>query len=203
MWRVMSNTCWNPRAAAGECAEAVLNICSLALLSFMRAESVIDVPAIARLCVGFGTSPNADMFSVTTVVISSRFSVGALYVLEALTGALAVTMISRASGIGAEANVRALTNMLATLESVSFEESFLSRWASFKCWLMAVRDLQTCKPSDHVWSRFVLPSLPQLPNQEPPRPQQLIMPDFFVMPHFGQRKSILVEPSTCSHLLNA
>ena len=38
-------------------------------------------------------------------------------------------------------------------------------------------------PSCHVCSRFVFPALPQFPNQEPPRPQQLSLPDFLMMPH--------------------
>ena len=65
--------------------------------------------------------------------------------------------------------------------------SKLFRLAAFSCWSMAILDcaraLQVWMPSYHVWSRFVFPELPQFPNQEPPRPQQLIFPDFSMVPH--------------------
>ena len=40
-------------------------------------------------------------------------------------------------------------------------------------------------PSYHVRSSLALPVLPQFPNQEPPRPQQLTFPDLAIMPHLG------------------
>ena len=45
------------------------------------------------------------------------------------------------------------------------------------------RALQALMPSYHVCSNFPLPPAPQLLNQEPPRPQQLILPDFRMVPH--------------------
>ena len=38
-------------------------------------------------------------------------------------------------------------------------------------------------PSYHVWSRSAFPALPQCPNQEPPRAQQLSLPDCLIVPH--------------------
>ena len=37
-----------------------------------------------------------------------------------------------------------------------------------------------------------MPALPQLPNQEPPRPQQLALPDFGIMPHSGQAELMAI-----------
>ena len=45
------------------------------------------------------------------------------------------------------------------------------------------RALHASKPSCHVCSRFALPAPPQLPNQEPPRAQQLRLPVFLMTPH--------------------
>ena len=47
-------------------------------------------------------------------------------------------------------------------------------------------------PSDHVWYIFKLPLLPQLLNQEPPRPQQLLLPDFSMVPHLGHTEVAMV-----------
>ena len=47
------------------------------------------------------------------------------------------------------------------------------------------KSLQAQMPSDHVWSTFVFPASPQFLNQEPPRAQQLSLPDFLVVPHFA------------------
>ena len=47
-------------------------------------------------------------------------------------------------------------------------------------------------PSDHVCSRLELPPPPQVPNQEPPRPQQLILPDLPMAPHFGHAELMIV-----------
>ena len=40
-------------------------------------------------------------------------------------------------------------------------------------------------PSPQVWSKLESPALPHFPNQEPPRAQQLRLPDFLTAPHLG------------------
>ena len=45
---------------------------------------------------------------------------------------------------------------------------------------------QAWTPSPHVWSNVVSPTSPQFLNQEPPRAQQLSLPDFLTVPHLGQ-----------------
>ena len=68
--------------------------------------------------------------------------------------------------------------------------------AVFSCWPMAlldrVRALQDWMPSYHVCSTFALPALPQFLNQEPPRPQQLILPDFATVPHLEHMEPMVV-----------
>ena len=53
-------------------------------------------------------------------------------------------------------------------------------------------DLQARMPSDHVCARLELPPLPHVPNQEPPRPQQLNLPDFSMIPHLEHKELIIV-----------
>ena len=56
--------------------------------------------------------------------------------------------------------------------------------------------LQARMPSYHVCLTFELPEAPQLPNQEPPRPQQLILPDFGVVLHLVHVEPIVVVVTT-------
>ena len=95
--------------------------------------------------------------------------------------------------------------------------------AAFRCWTMAVRlcdiacaccdlttskalatCLQACTPSTHVCSKFESPISPHFLNQEPPRPQQLSLPDFFMVVHLGHRGPIvvtlLVDTGRCWHV---
>ena len=99
---------------------------------------------------------------------------------DVLIDALAGVIIGIATGIGVGILAGAKINVLAALS----------------CWPMAVLDctraLQAWMPSYHVCSRFALPALPQFPNQEPPRPQQLILPDFLMLPHLGHTELMVV-----------
>ena len=80
--------------------------------------------------------------------------------------------------------------------AASWEKSLLSCCAASSCWSITLLDcdraLQAWKPSDHLWSSFVAPAAPQFPNQEPPRPQQLALPDFAMMPHLGHTKLMIL-----------
>ena len=77
---------------------------------------------------------------------------------------------------------------LTSLEFVTPRSSEeLDCWTALSFWPMdCARDhiLQALMPSDHVCSMFELPALPQVLNHEPPRPQQLGLPDFSIMPHW-------------------
>ena len=91
------------------------------------------------------------------------------------------------------------TVMTVTVSSVDLGELM------FCCWIMPVLDcdcgrLQEWMPSDHVWWRFALPSLPQFLNQEPPRPQQLIWPELSMMPHLEHMELMLVVTAAEVHM---
>ena len=58
------------------------------------------------------------------------------------------------------------------------------------------RALHAWIPSYHVCRCFVLPSPSQFLNQEPPRPQQLFLPDFSMVPHLGQTDWTVVNVAT-------
>ena len=77
--------------------------------------------------------------------------------------------------------------MTALEFTTSKPEENLSGWAPFGCRGLTVSNcacvLQASMPSYHVWRYFLLPPLPQFLNQEPPRPQQLALPDFSMTPH--------------------
>ena len=70
---------------------------------------------------------------------------------------------------------------------------------NFCCWPMTVLDcdraVQTWIPSCHVWRSFVLPKPPHFLNQEPPRPQQLILSVFSMVPHLGHTETVIVIAS--------
>ena len=51
--------------------------------------------------------------------------------------------------------------------------------------------LHASTPSNHLWSAFLLPSPPQLLYQAPLGAQQLALPDFLNMPHFGHVTPLL------------
>merc|ERR1719174_2696420 len=66
-------------------------------------------------------------------------------------------------------------------------DGFSCCWRTLVCRPMVALDrtgdLQARMPSYHVCSSLELPALPQFLNQEPLRPQQLLFPDFLMVPH--------------------
>ena len=68
-----------------------------------------------------------------------------------------------------------------------WEESMTFRSAAFACGPMTnldrVRAVHACRPSYHVCWSLALPAPPQFLNQEPPRAQQLLFPDFEIVAH--------------------
>ena len=119
------------------------------------------------------------------------------------------TEIDTAPGIcvevlaGVDINMRAVTKPASELKPLlpSWEEviSFLDCWVcccrpatAWNC-----RRLHTRTPSYHVWSTLSLLTLPQFPNQAPPWPQQLILPDFWRTPHLEHTglRAFVVAPT--------
>ena len=66
-------------------------------------------------------------------------------------------------------------------------------WEADSSWPTAAgncRALQAWTPSCHVWPAFALPALSQLPNQEPPRPQHVSLPELAMVPHLGHTELV-------------
>ena len=84
----------------------------------------------------------------------------------------------------------------ANVTVFAFVTPALEFTAPFACWILSVfncdRALQAQMPSNHVCRSFALAAPPQFPNQEAPRPQQLLLPDFTIVPHLGHMKFIFV-----------
>ena len=135
----------------------------------------------------------ATMVSLEVVVPASN-AIGLLS--DMMIDTLAGTVLAVVTGIGIGVLASADANMspviISSLEFTSTlvlsgETSFLG-WEACSCWTIATSDfrpLHARMPSYHVWPEFMLPAIPQFPNQEPPRPQQLILLDFRMVPHLG------------------
>merc|ERR1712224_960380 len=76
------------------------------------------------------------------------------------------------------------------------DDSLVSRCGALSCWPITAfecaRALQARMPSYHVCPEFSLPAAPQFPNQEPPRPQQLVLPDLWIVPHLTHNELMVV-----------
>ena len=142
-------------------------------------------------------------------------------VIEGMTDVWDVWVVTGAAvwvltGIGidvlADMNVNVLEAMTTALELAllaPWKESIPFAWTAISCWPMALLDcarvLQAWMPSYHVWSSLALSALPQFLNQEPPRPQQLLLPDFLMVPHLrhsGLTVTVVVvaaDVSMCEH----
>ena len=125
--------------------------------------------------------------------------------IEELADVIADVIIVVVSGIGvdvlAELNVNRVTASMNDLDfalSTPFEKLMISCRAAacFSWWLMIIFEcvpaLQAWIPSYQVWPAFEFPSPPQFLNQEPPRPQQLLFPDFAMVPHLGHTELMIV-----------
>ena len=96
-----------------------------------------------------------------------------------------------------DVNTNVLAGVLTVLEfAISESLKEFSCWAAFDCWPLTLLDcacvLQTWMPSCQVWSSLAFPAPPQFPNQEPPRPQQLLLPDFLMETHVGHTELAVV-----------
>ena len=115
-------------------------------------------------------------------------------VVDTLIDTLAGTILGEFMAIEVLVDVSSTIMSELALSLPTLED--LSSWAVFDSLFLAifscVRASQAWKPSCHVCSRFVLPGLPHLLNQEPPRPQQLLLPDFPMIPHLGHTTLMVV-----------
>ena len=159
----------------------------------------IVTPATAlvlKLCVSLSSSADVPMVSPAVEVTNTGERA------NALTNVLA-GMISLVSEVGADMPADVEIQFFMFNIPALVEPKLCFR-AAFSCLAMAVLDCARVsharKPSCHVYSLVELPTVPQLFNQEPPRAQQLLLPDFLVVPHFRQKglMRVLLVPSVLS-----
>ena len=185
----------------------VLEVVAVEVVVRWRAGGVIDtlaaVLAIDVLINVVNTVAIALGFAVPgpcSVDVMSDVAVDLL--MDTLDGVLTVVLIVGLPGIGAGALVDVNVNVFTGLMSVKFALPALFICCSaFDCGPMPALDcprvLQAWMPSYHVCSSLPLLARPQFPNQEPPRPQQLLFPDFLTVPHLGHTKPIAVVVAAC------
>ena len=111
------------------------------------------------------------------------------------------TILCVASNVGVEVLVDINANAF-TDDMTAFEFDMPGPFEAFRCVAafdcrpIAALDcdsvLQVRMPSNHVWSCLALPARPHFPNQAPLRLQQLIFPDFAMMPHLGHTELMVV-----------
>ena len=126
----------------------------------------------------------AGMVFVTDLLTVLRVNVSIGVLVRTATDVMSDMVVT------ADADENMWITLLAVLEimilSTASEELLLFWWITFRCCSIAVlgcRGPQTWTPSYQVCESFALPVAPHCPNQEPPRAQQLSLPDFVMVPH--------------------
>ena len=130
------------------------------------------------------------------------------YCVEASFGVIVealVVGVSVSVGVLSDAYVNVLAAVTIALKApMPMPQGEFSARVPFGCWCLAVfnceRGLQVRIPSYHVRRSFVLPALPQFLNQEPPRPQQLALPDFSMVPHLAHANLLVVVVAVGVHM---
>ena len=157
---------------------AVLLLALMVLEALLSAEVVLNTPPgmLATVDVLSDSVPNA----CTGTVIGTFIGV----VIDGLADVNVTVSAAVASALEC-------TTMPAPLEaSICWTGWCISR--PTPVWDCIPRVLQTLMPSYHVCPKFELPALPQFRNQEPSRPQQLVLPDFSMAPHLRHTELIIV-----------
>ena len=156
-------------------------------LNFDSAGTVIVL--LAGMLVGFGVNMISGVCVIVSVtaldiVVPESYSRDVRTDIDALADRAIVVVpyinVDLLSGMVANTALES-TPMLASSEKAFCFSCKICRWRSTAAWNCC--DLQTRIPSYHVLPRDMLPALRQFPYQEPPCPQQLILPDFLMMPH--------------------
>ena len=130
-----------------------------------------------------------ELSDMAVVLFTDMFS----DVLTVVTGSIFSVVVDMLLDVNANVFVGVMTEIYLVMPAPIDNFSCL---AAFDCRSMAALDcdhvLHAWMPSYHVWSSLALPTTPQFPNQEPPRPQQLTFPDVLTVPHRGHTKPIAV-----------
>ena len=158
--------------SARVCVRACVCVCVCAWVSVVGLGEIkiyrYDVSTYEGYIANIAHTP----FEIQLVTIAASFE---LWVIIVIAGMVTVVVV----GVVIDLSIDTLV-MSAPLEGLSCGSTFDCRpTAALNC----DHFLQAWIPSYHVCCNFVLPAPPQFLNQEPPRPQQLILPDFAMVPH--------------------
>ena len=159
------------------------------LASLLTIDALINVVNAVAIALGFAVPGPCSVDVMSDVAVD--------LLMDTLDGVLTAVLIGGLPGIGAGALVDVNVNVFTGLMSVKFALPALFICCSaFDCGPMPALDcprvLQAWMPSYHVCSSLPLLARPQFPNQEPPRPQQLLFPDFLMVPHVRHAELIAV-----------
>ena len=188
----------------------VVNKLLLRVAVIMKMLVTVEVSGIdVRSDVASDTLANLGIIVLAAGVILLEFAVTVTYsvgvmsgvVADALLNMLTGTIIGCVSDIGvevlADVNANVFAAVITTLEfAVPMPSEECWCCLPFDCWSRTAfncnRVLQVCMPSYHVCRGCALPALPQFLNQEPPRPQQFLLPDFLMVPHLVHTELMVV-----------
>ena len=187
-------------------AETLFNDLMIAGLTWWKIVPLTG--GIIDFCIKIFTEMSVLLAIVEVIILEVPVSVSYTDVWAGIRiDVLASTLFGIVSDIGVDMFARVTESMwtasMTTLGSIpmlaSEKEAFLFGWkARSSCCSTAwrSRSLHAQIPSCHVWPRFACPTLPQFPNQEPPRAQQLSLPDFLMVPHTWQTGLVGVVVTT-------
>ena len=190
-------------------AAAVVVMVVVTLVPVVVVELVALVEVVVTMLVGVGMVVEAKVGVVLALALVVALLAAAVVEVEAIMLVVVVMVETDVAGSDVDVSVDVNANMLTGVMAVKFVlpellEAFRC-CAAFACRLMAAlncaRVLQAWRPAYHVRPNLALAALPQFPNHEPLRPQQLIFPDFAMVPHFGHTKSIALVVTRCMETL--
>ena len=170
---------------------------------FVHLWALIDVGVVTNtrdvvdVLTNFWTGAVVNSEGSIEVRLKRSIDVLAGAVVGPIVGVVLDSIIIVLLGVGDENVLSAAMTALKFTLWASLEDTLPFCWAALTCRSMTALDcarvLQTRMPSYHVWRSFVLLALlPQPLNQEPPGPQQLLLPDFAMVPHFGHAELMVV-----------
>ena len=149
---------------------------------------------------------DVKIVAVSATVIALGFTMPVPYALDVLIDTLTGALADACADELAKVNVNVLAAVVSTLKfgmPIPLGES--SCCTVFECWskgiLARAHGLHARMPWDHVCLMFASRALPQFPNQEPPRAQQLLLPDFLMVPHSEHTETMVAVVSAGVYML--
>ena len=187
----MFNNCSYPRAVVAELTGVLDQVATGISVKSLRIGSMLSESdkGLIVLIVTLAAAAGAKTFAGVGVIVVVTVMTVLELVSRGLDSRIEVLATAVAGGIASGSGIDALAGVpenmwgatMFALERISIP---LKTWlcgAEARCCsptaVLTSRALQARMPSDQVWSMFLLPGPPHCPNHEPPRPQQLLLPD--------------------------